>query len=69
MKTRFFVLVLVLLVIQAAALLLVWGSPAQSAERSNTPTPQPRLPTQTPLPTRTPLPVLPAATLPPPPAP
>ena len=66
MKVRFIAVVLVLLVIQAAALLLIWGTPAQHTARSNTPTAQPRLPSATVAPSRTPLPVIPQATMPPP---
>jgi len=64
MKRIFFLVVIALIVLQAVALLLIWGNPAQQLERSYTPTPQPMLPSATPTLARTPIPTLIQATLP-----
>lgn len=65
MKNVTLLFILILVAIQAAGLLLVWGSPAQQVERSHTPTPRPLPPTAIPTPALTPIPTLPYATLPP----
>ncbi len=64
MKRTLFIALLILVIMQAAGLLLIWGSPAQQLERSYTPTPQPLPPTAEPTPARTPIPTLIQATLP-----
>ncbi len=64
MRKTFFTVVLVLLALQAAAMLVIWGAPAQRVQRSHTPTPEPRLPSATPAPTATRIAIPPLATLP-----
>lgn len=64
MKRLLLIALIGIVAIQAAALLFLWGSPAQHTMRSYTPTPEPALPTPVPTAARTPIPLLVQATLP-----